>query len=68
MVMKTREQEIALRRTVSIAADSSNQRAIDVVQERLQASQVLTLSDENDLGGDPYNSTGQHATLGAIKK
>ena len=68
MVRNIRKQETVLRRIVNIAADSENQRAIEVVQTRLQASQVLTLSNENDFGSDPYNSTGQHAVLGAVKK
>lgn len=68
MIMKTRQQRTALRQTGNVVRAGETQRDIAIVQARLQASQTLTLADENDFGGDPYNSTGQHATLGAIKK
>ncbi len=68
MVSKTRQQGSALRRTINIVPDVKNPWDIEIVQARLQASKTLTLADENNLGGDPYNSTGQHATLGAMKK
>lgn len=68
MVIKTRQQRMALRQTGNAVPAGETRRDITIVHARLQASQVLTLADENDFGGDPYNSTGQHATLGAIKK
>jgi len=68
MITKTRQQRMALRPTGNALPADGTQRDIAIVQARLQASQALTLSDDNDLGGDPYNSTGQHATLGAVKK
>jgi len=68
MITKTRQQRTALRQPGNAVPADETQRDIAIVQTRLQASQALTLSDDNDLGGDPYNSTGQHATLGAVKK
>jgi len=68
MVRKSRQQGSALRRTINIVPDVKNPRDMEIVQTRLQAAQMLTLADEKDVGGDPYNNTGQHATLGAIKK
>ena len=68
MITKTRQQRTALRQTGNVVPADETQRDIAIVEARLQASQALTLTDENDFGGDPYNSTGQHATLGAVKK
>ena len=68
MITKTRQQRAELRQSGDVVPADETQRDIAIVQARLQASQALTLADENDFGGDPYNSTGQHATLGAVKK
>lgn len=68
MIMKTRQQRTVLRQTGNVLPAGGTQRDMAIVQARLQASQALMLADENDFGGDPYNSTGQHATLGAAKK
>jgi hypothetical protein len=67
MVRKTSHQNVA-RRPVDYSTDTASHKDIAVVHARLQASQILSLADENDCGGDPYNNTGQHATLGAKRK
>lgn len=45
---------------VAIASDHSEAR---VMQSDLQEADSLEISDEQDLGGDPYNSTGQHVIM-----
>jgi len=68
MAKKPSQLHTALRRPVDIEANVSRKTSVEIVHARLQASQVLSIADENDRGTDPYNNTGQHATLGAVKK
>jgi len=58
-------QEFALRRPVNFEAEKTTKKDVEVVHANLQTSEPLMLADDQDGGGDPYNSTGQHATLGA---
>lgn len=36
---------------------------VRVVKSSLQDAAELSISDDPEIGGDPYNSTGQHVTL-----
>lgn len=45
-----------------IAAGKSAARA-DVFNARLAVQTELRIDDDTDIGGDPYNSTGQHVIL-----
>jgi hypothetical protein len=48
--------------TVQIAANEEESR---VVNANLIESAALTISDDDDTGSDPYNSTGQHVIIKA---
>ena len=48
--------------TVRIESDHENVR---VIKSNLQEADELSISDDPDAGGDPYNSTGQHVILKA---
>jgi hypothetical protein len=61
---------------VSSAAIIANRRAarndsvgqledVQVVQTSLATGSELSIADEGDFGGDPYNSTGQYVVLKA---
>jgi len=38
---------------------------VRVLRTRLRNLEDLSIMDDEDLGGDPYNSTGQYVTLGS---
>lgn len=67
MFARSKDARVIRRQTVDSASDRANPGDNEIVRARSPASEVLTLADDKDFGGDPYNSTGQHAVLGAIK-
>lgn len=54
------------RRPVRLESDRLSKEDVEVMHSRLQAAEPLAL-DDNDLGGDPYNSTGRFSTLKPAK-
>jgi hypothetical protein len=46
---------------VKVATDLQND--VQVLHSRLNELDGLTIDEEFDTGGDPYNSTGQHAII-----
>ncbi len=68
MTIKISHLLTASRRSVKVMPEVGQKKDVDIVQVRREAPQVLSFADENDRGTDPYNNTGQHATLGATTK
>ncbi len=61
--MTTRKTEFMVRRQpVRIEPDKKNKGDVEVMHSRLQADKPLAL-DDNEFGGDPYNSTGRFSAL-----
>lgn len=57
---------IANRRASSRNDDDRLQNPAQILQAKLASqSSDLSIADDTDLGGDPYNSTGQHIILKA---
>ncbi len=40
-----------------------DQDAVRVIGSRLHEAAELSISEDDDAGSDPYNSTGQHVTI-----
>lgn len=69
MVMrKTGLGRSLLRRPVKVEPENAKSREVDVVHARLHESDLLSLADEQEGGTDPYNNTGQYATLPSKKR
>ena len=58
---KTRKTEVA--RKAPIRAQSRLWDSVRVLDSRLGEIDELAIDEDFDLGGDPYNSTGQHVIL-----
>jgi len=56
----TKTEAVVKNVTVQIAANEEETR---VVSENLIESADLSISDDDDTGSDPYNSTGQHVII-----
>jgi hypothetical protein len=48
---------------VAVARVESDDEPVRVIKSNLLEADELSISDELDVGGDPYNSTGQHVIL-----
>ena len=54
--------------TESVVGDESiviesDRDEVRVIRSRLREIATLTISEDSDRGGDPYNSTGQHVVI-----
>ena len=52
--------EVVSKESVRIETDSTDVR---VLRSRLVEENALSIADDYDNGGDPYNSTGQHVIV-----
>lgn len=58
---KTRKTEVARKAPVRVQAGLWDN--VRVLDSKLGEIDELTIDEDYDLGGDPYNSTGQHVIL-----
>lgn len=58
---KTRSMDTARRSPVKVETDLRNN--VQVLHSKLRESDELTIDEDFDMGGDPYNSTGQHVIV-----
>lgn len=58
---KTRPVATAHKSPVRVETDLRNN--VQVLQSKLSDIEELAIDDDFDMGGDPYNSTGQHAIV-----
>jgi len=59
--LKTRSMDTTHRSPVKVETDLRNN--VQVLHSALNESDELTIDEDFDMGGDPYNSTGQHAVI-----
>ena len=60
---KTETRQPVRRQPVRDHADRPSQKDAEVLHSRLQATDVPLTLDDNEFGGDPYNSTGRFTVL-----
>ena len=53
----------ALRRLSDSKPIHSRRSEIDILNAKIQTSESLSLDEDYSIGGDPYNSTGQHVVI-----
>lgn len=57
---KTKAESVVRNEAVRIVADKDDVR---VIKSNLKGVAELSISEDDDAGGDPYNSTGQHVII-----
>ena len=64
MITKKSESHTSELRLVSDSNPKvSKQSEIDILNAKIQSSDSLSIDEDYSIGGDPYNSTGQHAII-----
>jgi len=58
---KTRQMESAHKSPLEVETDL--QKNVQVVHSELNEVDELSIAEDFNIGGDPYNSTGQHAIV-----
>lgn len=56
----TKTESVVKHESVEIVAEREEVR---VIKSQLVGAQELSISDDDDLGSDPYNSTGHHVVI-----
>ncbi|NIO42879.1 MAG: hypothetical protein GTO41_23625 [Burkholderiales bacterium] len=57
---KTKEEKVGKNEPICIETDHKDVR---ILRSRIQPTPELSIQDDDDIGGDPYNSTGQHVII-----
>jgi len=65
---KTATGLVPPRRSINIDVELNASDDVEVIQSNLKDADRLRIEDESNIGGDPYNSTGQFCYPPHVKK
>ena len=65
---KTMSAQPTTRHTVNVDVVTDTTPPVEIVESRLTEADPLSVEDDQDNGGDPYNSTGQFFALAQKKQ